>query len=402
MDPDQTMSNTNTYSSSSSNTDTKISSNDNNNEKIIEPSSTTLNQFLLATNSTDIDVATGWIEAADGDVNKAIELYLLEEHEHEQQQPLSSSQNQQHHQTDTNNNQPFTESPEFDMYRSLATHRTPEVASETIQILAKILDNIVQKPQEEKLQTLRLNNPKVTKLIKEPRGVLPYLFRMGWIQEHLVSGEMNESVLRFKGIFAPLGKRVENLNVLLAAISSLNLTVILKVGLPTGTSGSSELCGAFDPLETIGVIRNWVKRVRMDPGGQHFDPPELGLSENPSLVLENEQTIASANLHQKKLLVKKAGNVEEARAKLKEQAQEERLRWAKERERTVAKARQVTADKRAKRANAAQAWSKNIQRFEEDRIDAEERAKRVVAKVAGTSSSNNNNNDNSNMTKPMS
>ena len=53
--------------------------------------------------------------------------------------------------------------------------------SASLEIIAKLLRNVVVNPADEKYRRIRLSNPKINTLIREERGALQTLQAMGWV-----------------------------------------------------------------------------------------------------------------------------------------------------------------------------------------------------------------------------
>ena len=53
----------------------------------------------------------------------------------------------------------------------------------TLQLIAKLLRNVVVNPTDEKVRRIRLSNPKIESLVKDEKGALQTLTAMGWIPD---------------------------------------------------------------------------------------------------------------------------------------------------------------------------------------------------------------------------
>lgn len=51
----------------------------------------------------------------------------------------------------------------------------------SLEVIAKLLRNVVVQPSEEKFRRIRLSNAKIHSLVREERGALETLLAMGWI-----------------------------------------------------------------------------------------------------------------------------------------------------------------------------------------------------------------------------
>jgi len=270
----------------------------------------------------------------------------------------------------------------FDLLRFLALRCTEwqPAAKETVEVLRKLLSNIAAEPEDKTRRRVRLANAKVKRAVVDAPGAVDFLIRQcGFRREHLVadatatSPAMNEMVLtcfaedtsRFHALEGALDQLV---------LDEVHFTEAVKVQLPNGT----ELKGAFSAYETVSEVKSWIARCRDD--SQRGLWPELGAAWDPTRVFADDETVADANLHKNKLLVRLTGDHgDEARALMEQAEAKRRADAAVMREQQVAKARFSAASKFAKRAEQAQLREKNVLRFKEDRDEAEQRARRVVA-----------------------